>query len=569
MMHLVPNNSDAIFEIKGLRLFFQDGAHREEILRGIDLRVNAGETLGIVGESGSGKSLTALALGGLLPPAARVSCDSFSWNLQKGATLDLKGWQQDKFASLRGKEIAYIFQDPGACLNPVLSCGEQVAEAIRWHGDTDKNRARIEALSWLERVGLPDPERVFRAFPHELSGGQKQRVMIAAALCTRPRLLVADEPTTALDTTVQRHILDLIKALKKELGLAAVFISHDLDIIGEMADRVMVMREGEIAEENSVEGIFTAPKHPYTRTLLDSRPSLRNTPARLPVIPQTDTEPVTPATFNKEIRLPQPGTLLLQVEGLSAGYRLRPNSLFSRAAWLQALDEVGFELNTGETLGIVGESGSGKSTLARVLLGLLPPNQGKIVFQGRDIPGLNRAEWKDLRKSLQIVFQDPFSALNPRQRVGEALLEPLQVHGFAKDIRKCQERVAWLLQKVGLSEHYLGRFPHELSGGQRQRVSIARALVLDPQVLVCDEAVSALDVTVQAMVLNLLKDLQQEFGLSYLFISHDLAAVGFMSDRIMVMKAGMVVETGNAGALLANPQHPYTRALLQAIPQLY
>lgn len=569
MMHSAQNNSDAIFEIKGLHLSFQEGTRREDILKGISLEVRAGETLGIVGESGSGKSLTALALGGLLPTAARVSCDAFLWTLGNKTTADLRSLRRDKFDSLRGKELSYIFQDPGTCLNPVISCGEQVTEAIRWHGKVDQRVARRQALGWLERVGLPDPERIYHAFPHELSGGQKQRVMIAAALCTSPRLLVADEPTTALDTTVQRHILDLIKSLKKELGLAAIFISHDLDIIGEMADRVMVMREGEVVEENTVEGIFSAPKHPYTHTLINSRPSLRKSQVRLPVNLETDIGTASAVSFKREISSPKTGTSLLQVEGLSAGYRLRPSSPFGRASWLQALDEVDFELNTGETLGIVGESGSGKSTLARVLLGLLPPLKGEITFQGKAISGLNRSEWKDLRKALQIVFQDPFSALNPRQRVGEALMEPLRVHGFVKDIRTCQERVAWMLHKVGLSEQYLNRFPHELSGGQRQRVSIARALVLDPQVLICDEAVSALDVTVQALVLNLLKDLQQEFGLSYLFISHDLAAVGFMSDKIMVMKAGMVVESGNAADLLSSPRHPYTQALLQAIPRPY
>lgn len=568
MTHLVRNNAHPIFEIKGLRLFFQEGTHQVEVLKGINLEICAGETVGIVGESGSGKSLTALALGGLFPPAARVSCDMFFWSPEKGVQLDLKSWQQAKFAPLRGKEIAYIFQDPAACLNPVLSCGEQVAEAIRWHANAGKADARHQALTWLERVGLPDPERIYRAFPHELSGGQKQRVMIAAALCTHPRLLVADEPTTALDATVQRHILDLIKTLKIELGLAALFISHDLDIIGEMADRVMVMREGDVVEENSVEGIFSAPKHPYTRTLLDSRPSLRYSPERLTVSMQNGPEAVHPVVF-KEEATPLPDGPLIEVEGLSAGFDLRPQRLFARAGWLQALDEVSFELKAGETLGIVGESGSGKSTLARVLLGLLPPVRGKIAFKGRDILASDRAEWKVLRKSLQIVFQDPFSTLNPRQRVGEALLEPLQVHGFSTDFGTCQKRVVGMLHKVGLSEKYLNRFPHELSGGQRQRVSIARALMLGPQVLVCDEAVSALDVTVQALVLNLLKDLQQEFDLSYLFISHDLAAVSFISDRILVMKAGKVIEAGETKELLTNPSHPYTQALLKAIPRTY
>ncbi len=566
MMPSIPDNSRPVVEIKELRLFFQNGAHKEDVLRGIDLSLYPGETLGIVGESGSGKSLTALALGGLLPPLAEVSCTKFSWFLQNGEILDLQDWRQAKFAPLRGKEIAYIFQDPGTCLNPVLSCGEQVAEAIRQHGRVKNQEARRQALAWLERVMLPEPERIFRAFPHELSGGQKQRVMIAAALCTRPRLLVADEPTTALDTTVQRHILDLIKSLKRELGLTALFISHDLDIIGEMADRVVVLHEGKIAEENSVAGLFQAPKHPYTRTLLDCRPSMRSQVERLPVSPLPESQEVGPSVHVKVGKI-KSETPLLHVEGLSVGYRLRPAGIFKRAGRLQALDKVGFRLHAGETLGIVGESGSGKSTLARVLLGLIPPEEGKILYQEKQLLGADRAEWQKLRKELQIVFQDPFSTLNPRQRVEEALLEPLLVHRYAKDIQVCKERVNGILEKVGLSKKFLHRFPHELSGGQRQRVSIARALVLDPKVLVCDEAVSALDVTVQAMVLNLLKDLQAELGIAYLFISHDLAAVAFMSERIIVMQEGKIVETGITKEILSNPQNTYTRALLAAVPR--
>jgi len=548
------NDQKPLVAVQGLQVFFRNGDTREEVLRGIDLAVYPGETLGIVGESGCGKTLTALALGGLLPPTAEAYCQSFCWQLETGP-VEMKNFRQESFARLRGKELAYIFQDPGTALNPVMTCGSQICEVLVRHGMLRGKAVRDAALEWLDRVGLPEPERIFRSYPHELSGGQKQRVMIASALCSGPRLLIADEPTTSLDTTVQRHILDLLKNLKNELGLSALFISHDLDIIGEMADRVLVMQEGKIVEGKPVCELFNAPTHPYTRSLLTSRPSL-----------PTSSGELMPFSPGRQAAAP---SVLLQVEGLCAGFRIRPRSMFRQATWLQALDGVSFDVCPGETLGIVGESGSGKSTLARVLLGLVPAQTGKMVFQGKEIAGADPSEWQKLRKGLQIIFQDPFTALNPRQRVGEALIEPLMVHQNQFGRAEHEERVLGLLKKVGLSDKFLNRYPHELSGGQRQRVSIARALVLQPRVLVCDEPVTALDVSIQAMVLNLLKNLQQELGLAYLFISHDLATVAYMSERIIVMKAGKIIESGNTRTILARPEHPYTRELLAAVPGRY
>ncbi|MFZ4426361.1 MAG: dipeptide ABC transporter ATP-binding protein [Saprospiraceae bacterium] len=553
-MASLPTDIKPLIAVQGLRVFFQGAGSRDEVLRGIDLAIYPGETLGIVGESGCGKTLTALALGGLLPPAAGVSCQSFSWQLETGA-LDLKNFRQESFARLRGNELAYIFQDPGAALNPVLTCGAQIEETLAHHAGCRGKAARKMALEWLDRVGLPEPERIFRAYPHEVSGGQKQRVMIASALCAGPRLLIADEPTTSLDTTVQRHILDLLKDLKRALGLSALFISHDLGIIGEMADRVLVMQEGSVVEQKPVRQLFYAPEHPYTRALLACRPSLPKVLEALPSLIDSEAGRQTAV-----------GSTLLQAEGLSAGFRVRPRSIFGKADWLQAVDGVSFDLHAGETLGVVGESGSGKSTLARVLLGLVPAQTGKITFEGKEMTGVGPAEWQQLRKGLQLVFQDPFTALNPRQRVGEALIEPLRVHQRDVDRHIHEEMVFDLMKKVGLSDKYLDRYPHELSGGQRQRVGIARALALRPRVLVCDEPVTALDVSVQAMVLDLLKSLQQELGLAYLFISHDLATVAFMSQRIMVMKNGKIIESGSTRNTLVHPVQPYTRELLKAVP---
>lgn len=553
-MASLPNDIKPLIAVQGLRVFFQGAGSRDEVLRGIDLAIYPGETLGIVGESGCGKTLTALALGGLLPPSAGVSCQSFSWQLETGP-LDLKNFRQESFARLRGNEIAYIFQDPGAALNPVLTCGAQIEETLAHHAGCRGKAARKMALEWLDRVGLPEPERIFRSYPHELSGGQKQRVMIASALCPRPRLLIADEPTTSLDTTVQRHILDLLKDLKRELGLSALFISHDLGIIGEMADRVVVMQEGSVVEQKPVRQLFDAPEHPYTRALLACRPSL---PKVLDAPPSL--------VDSEKGRQTAVGSCVLRVEALSAGFRVRPRRIFGKADWLQAVDGVSFDLQAGETLGVVGESGSGKSTLARVLLGLVPAQTGKITFEGKEMTGAGPAEWQQLRKGLQMVFQDPFTALNPRQRVGEALIEPLRVHqrDFARKVH--EENALDLMKKVGLSDKFLNRYPHELSGGQRQRVGIARALALRPKVLICDEPVTALDVSVQAMVLDLLKSLQQELGLAYLFISHDLATVALMSGRIMVMKDGKIIESGSTRDTLADSVQPYTRELLRAVP---
>lgn len=564
MTHPVP-----LLHVEDLRVHFREGERQTDVLHGVSFSLFPGETLGIVGESGSGKTMTALAVSGLLPPGAMSSCRSLRWLSRKNGMLDLGAMRENDFSAIRGGEIGFVFQEPGTCLNPVWPCGEQIAEVLRRHQSLSGAAARNRAMEWIERVKLPDPARIYRAFPHELSGGQKQRVMIAAALCTAPQLLIADEPTTALDATVQLHILRIIRELKAELDIAVLFISHDLNLVGQIADRVMVMRHGQIVEENTAQELFDSPRHEYTRALLHCRPGLGDPPVRLPVaafsgVLEEGAVPVYSTPVLRPRQAQRTDTPALTVENLRVRFPLSRKGVFRPRNWLHALDGIDFSMYEGETLGVVGESGSGKTTLGRTLLGLVFPQEGAVTFQGQELLKAGRQDWQQFRKRLQIIFQDPFAALNPRQRIGEALLEPMRYHGIGTDEPEREARLLKLLDQVGLSRKYLQRFPHELSGGQRQRVSIARAMAVGPSFLICDEAVSSLDVSVQAMVLNLLKDLQNEYRMTYLFISHDLAVVNFMSDRILVMKDGRVVEMGAAAQVLRHPQQDYTRALIAA-----
>jgi ABC-type microcin C transport system duplicated ATPase subunit YejF len=536
-----------LLEINDLQIGFPQQEGAVKALHGISFSLKKGETLGIVGESGSGKSITALSIMGLLPPHAVMASGKIFFQIKQGGPLDLASLEQQDFRHLRGRELAMIFQEPMTSLNPVIRCGEQVAEALRFHQNTPPAAAQQQVISLFEKVKLPEPERMYRSYPHQLSGGQRQRVMIAMALSCNPSLLIADEPTSALDVTVQRSILRLINDLKQEWGGSTLFISHDLGVVAEVADRVLVMEKGLIVEQGGVAEIFAAPKHPYTQRLLENFRQ-RTRKKALPPPAHTASAPA-----------------LLRIENLSTWFPAKRNFFGKTSSYVKAVDGVSLELRKGETLGLVGESGSGKTTLGRSLLHLLPPTAGQVFFKNNNLLQVPDKQWKKLRQDMQIIFQDPYSSLNPRQTVGDALMEPMMVHGLFKTAKERREKVLELLETVGLDASHFWRFPSEFSGGQRQRICIARALALEPAFIVCDECVSSLDVTVQAQVLDLLKDLQEKRGLSYLFISHDLSVVRLMSDRIAVMKDGKIVEMGDAEEVYKNPKSDYTKELLGAV----
>ena len=562
----------------------------------VSFEVGRGEVVAIVGESGSGKSVTSLALLGLLAkPAACVEQGTARFASEKLGEVDLLQLSEAQLQRVRGNDISMIFQEPMTSLNPVLTCGYQVVEALLLHTALTPQEAEIRTIELFAEAQLPRPAQIFKAYPHVISGGQKQRVMIAMAMACRPALLIADEPTTALDVTVQAKILQLIRGLRRDYGTAVLFITHDLGVVAEIADRIIVMYRGKVVEQGTVLDIFTKPQHPYTRGLLACRPRLSIGKARLPVVadfmqvdaagnflarpPAVGEEPLqtafaelrtksdTSKTFPVEQK-PRSTTEkpLLQVEGLRVYFPMR-RGFFSRTTeFVRAVDEVSFTIYPGETVGLVGESGCGKTTLGRALLRLTEPTAGRILFEGTDLAALPAGELRHRRREFQLVFQDPYAALNPMLTVGEAILEPLRVHGVGGSRAEQKARVRELLRTVGLSDDAEQRYPHEFSGGQRQRICIARALALRPKLIVCDESVSALDVSVQAQVLNLLNDLKRELGITYLFITHDLSVARFMSDRLLVMSKGKIVESGPAAEVYAQPQHPYTQQLLAAIP---
>jgi peptide/nickel transport system ATP-binding protein len=540
----------------------------------ISFELLRGSTLGIVGESGSGKSLTALAIMGLIPkPNGKVSNGSICFHTTEGTDFDLLQLPEKEMRYWRGKKIAMIFQEPMTSLNPAYRCGKQVMENILEHEKVSHSEARTRTLDLFREVMLPDPERTFGAYPHQISGGQKQRVMIAMALACNPDILIADEPTTALDVTVQKTILELLGTLQKKHNISLIFISHNLDVIAEIASNVLVMYKGKIVEKGSIEQIFNHPQHPYTQGLLACRPPLGKRPDRLKVIAdfmeatgnESDTF-VTQSERNRQHEKLYSEKPILRAEGINTVFTLKRNLAGRSVKEHKAVSNVSFEVYPGETLGLVGESGCGKTTLGRTLLRLIEPSSGNTIYKDTQVNTLNVTGLRDIRKKLQIIFQDPYSSLNPRITIGEAIIEPMRVHKLHENDNTSKAKVADLLQKVGLDAAHYGRYPHEFSGGQRQRICIARALAVEPEFIICDESVSALDVSVQAQVLNLLNDLKKEFGLTYLFISHDLSVVRYMSDRLMVMKNGEIQEMGDADEVYSNPKSEYTRNLINAIP---
>ena len=530
----------------------------------LSFTIAEGKTLAIVGESGSGKSLTSLALMGLLPKNAAQQGKAVLY--AGGKTYNL--WQaHENWQAIRGRHIGMVFQEPMSALNPVMKVGRQLRESIRAHQQVDKAEARRRAIDWLVQVQLPDPEKIYERYPHQLSGGQKQRVMIAMAMCQHPALLIADEPTTALDVTVQKEVLELMQRLQQQYHTAMIFITHDLALAAEMADEVLVMYKGRMMEYGTAAKVLQSPENPYTKALLACRPAAQEKGKRLPVvsdflqdnsiIPTPDQQPVVPYTASDEV--------LLRVRDLRIWFPETSNLWGRTTRFFKAVENVSFDLQRGEVLGLVGESGCGKSTLSRSLMGLLPVHSGQVAFNGMDLATQDKDAWRRIRKDIQMIFQDPYSSLNPRMTVGDMLKEPMHTHHIvtAKELDK---EAARLLELVQLPATALKRYPHQFSGGQRQRIGIARALALRPQLLICDESVSALDVSVQAQILNLLKDLQSEFRLSYLFISHDLNVVHYISDRVLVMQQGKIVESGPADKILKHPEHPYTRQLVESVP---
>jgi peptide/nickel transport system ATP-binding protein len=567
---------EPLLSIKNLSLDFITESGSVSALKNISLHINKGEVVALVGESGSGKSVTALSILQLLPsPPAKFPRGEILFSENGIAGVNLLKRSRHEMQEIRGNKIAMIFQEPMTSLNPVLTCGEQVMEAILTHKKITKAEAKQQTISWFEKVKLPDPVVMLDRFPHQLSGGQKQRVMIAIAMCCEPSLLICDEPTTALDVTVQKTILQLIKELQQQLNMGVLFITHDLGVVAEIADRAVVMYKGEIVEQNNVKEIFTDPQHPYTKALLACRPVNHDRGKRLPVVADF-LDPVTgisrttinnPELIHREIQGGPTADILLSVKNLSVWFPAK-KSLFGKISnYNKAIDDISFEVYKGETLGLVGESGCGKTTLGRTILRLIEPTSGKIIYNGVDLTAKKRDELRSLRKEVQIVFQDPYSSLNPRITIGSAIAEPMKVHGILPTDKLRKEKVTALLEKVNLNGEHFSRYPHEFSGGQRQRIVIARALALDPSFIICDESVSALDVSVQAQVLNLLNDLKKEFGFTIIFISHDLSVVRYISDRILVMNKGKIEESGQADDIYFKPKSAYTKKLITSIPQ--
>jgi peptide/nickel transport system ATP-binding protein len=579
-----------LLEIIDLHLHFQTDEGTTKALDGISFTLHRGETLGIVGESGSGKSITALSIMQLVERATHSAGEIWYYPKNDAAPINLLQLTEEEMRKYRGGELAMIFQEPMTSLNPVFTCGEQVVEVLLLHQNITAVEARFKTRDMFKKVKLDDPERIYNAYPHQLSGGQKQRVMIAMALCCEPSILIADEPTTALDVTVQKTILELMLELQENSDDALLFISHDLGVIAEIADRVLVMYKGRIVEQGTVEAIFINPQHPYTKGLLACRPPLSYRLKRLPTITDfmtatpnetwyditekvteiatiTDKNIVTTAEQNEYLTTIYTQAPLIEVVDLSMWYPKTTSILGRTTEYVKAVDNVSFEVYPGETLGLVGESGCGKTTLGRAMLRLIEPTAGSVYYEGRNLMEMNTERLKQQRRQLQIIFQDPYTALNPRLMVGSAIFEPLLVHNLYENNTLRKQKVLELLDTVGLPAKYYNRYPHELSGGERQRVCIARALVLNPQFIICDESVSALDVSVQAQVLNLLMDLRKQFKFTYIFISHDLSVVKFMSDRMMVMNKGKIEEIGDADLIYNSPQKEYTQQLISAVPK--
>ncbi|MBM84993.1 MAG: glutathione ABC transporter ATP-binding protein GsiA [Rhodospirillaceae bacterium] len=571
-------DKNRLIEVEDLRVYFPLEDETVKAVEGISWHIDKGETLAVVGESGSGKSVTAMSLMRLTDYAGgKIMSGMVNFQRKNGSILDLAKQSQEVMRDIRGNDISMIFQEPMTSLNPVFTVGMQIAEAIILHQGKTEQEALEIALEMLKLVRIPEPEKQLTQYPHQLSGGMRQRVMIAMALSCRPSLLIADEPTTALDVTIQAQILDLIKLLQRDIGMSVMFITHDMAVVAEVADRVVVMLRGEKVEEGPAMEVFHNPQHPYTKALLSAVPRLgsmtgRTLPAKFANVDvrRAEGDEVKDAETGQTLldikdTVHREAEPLLKVEGLTTRFDIR-KGIFGRATGrIHAVEGVDFALQPGETLALVGESGCGKSTTGRSIIRLTQPSRGSVTFEGRELTKLNAAEMRPYRREMQMIFQDPFASLNPRMTAGSAIAEPMEVHGLAKG-REAQDRVADLLGRVGLEPEHAARYPHEFSGGQRQRLCIARALGLEPKLIIADEAVSALDVSIQAQVINLMMELQEEFGLSYLFISHDMAVVERVSHRVAVMYLGEIVELGMRGQVFEDPRHPYTKKLMAAVP---
>ncbi|MDA9344939.1 ABC transporter ATP-binding protein [Flavobacteriales bacterium] len=579
---------NTLLEFKNLVTEFRTEGTSVKAVKGISFTLNRGETIGIVGESGSGKSVTSLSAMRLIPnPPGEITGGEIIFHQKDGTATDLLKISEEEMRAFRGNDIAMIFQEPMTSLNPVFTCGNQVVEAIMLHQKLNKKQAKELTIKLFEEVQLPDPERIFSTYPHQISGGQKQRVMIAMAMSCQPSVLIADEPTTALDVTVQKTILQLMQKLQTERDMGIMFITHDLGVIAELADKVVVMYKGDIVEQGNVWDIFSNPQHPYTKGLLACRPPLDKRYTFLPTVSdfmKTDEDGkiiennISVEEFTKDLAIPlserenkhkelyskEP---ILQIKNLKTYFPIRNGFFGGISEYVRAVDNITFDVYPGETLGLVGESGCGKTTTGRTIIRLEEPTEGEMIYKGKDIAKMNTKELREFRKEVQIIFQDPYSSLNPRMTIGNAIMEPMQVHSILDNDEQRKKRVEDLLTRVNLDPSHFYRYPHEFSGGQRQRIGIARALAVNPKFIICDESVSALDVSVQAQVLNLLNELKEEFGLTYIFISHDLSVVKYMSDRMVVMQAGQIEEMGDADQIYNQPGTEYTKKLINAIPE--
>jgi peptide/nickel transport system ATP-binding protein len=577
-----------LLEVKNLVTQFKTDDEFIKAVNDISFTLHKGETIGIVGESGSGKSVTSLSIMQLIPnPPGKITGGEIIYHTKDNKTVDLVKTKNDEMRHYRGNEIAMIFQEPMTSLNPVITCGDQVMEVILLHQKVTKREAREKTIKLFEEVQLPNPELMLDRYPHQISGGQKQRVMIAMAMSCNPNILIADEPTTALDVTVQKTILELMKKLQQEHNMGILFITHDLGVIAELADTVVVMYKGKVVEQGPVLDIFSDPKHPYTKSLLACRPPLDKRLKRLPVVSdfmvrnengdiveldKKVSDAVNSVIISSEERKKNHVELyqrdkILELKNVKTWFPLEKTLFGKVLSYTKAVDDVSFDVYEGETLGLVGESGCGKTTLGRTILKLTEAIDGQIFYKRQELLRMKEVDFRAHRKDMQIIFQDPYSSLNPRITVGDAIMEPMKIHNIFPTSKQRRDKVHELLKKVGLDEKYFHRYPHEFSGGQRQRICIARALGLSPKFIICDESVSALDVSVQAQVLNLLNELKEEFKFTYIFISHDLSVVKFMSDRMVVMQEGKVEEMGDPDEIYINPKSEYTRKLIDSIPK--
>ncbi len=550
-----------LLDIENLKISFGNNV----VVKDFSLQLDRSKILGIVGESGSGKSLSVLSILGILPKNATYTFDKLEFD-----KTDLKSYQNKQMQNIRGREISMIFQEPMSSLNPSMTCGDQVAEVLLKHKMCKSNLVRQNVISLFKKVKLPEPKTTFGKYPHQISGGQKQRVMIAMAIACKPKLLIADEPTTALDVSVQKDIMILLKQIQLETEMSIIFISHDLALVKNIADEITVMYRGKIIEHQTTSEIFNHPKEQYTKALMAARPQPNKRLKRLPSIKDFMSQSFTEVIETRKEREKYHEQLyntkpILEVDNLEKSFKINA-SLFKTTAYFKAINKVGFKVFQGEKLGIVGESGCGKTTLGHIVSGLIKADTGSVKYNQRDITKLSKKQLKDIKKDIQIIFQDPYSSLNPRQTIGKAIAEPMLVHNIETKSQQRKQEVFELLESVGLSKNHYDRYPHEFSGGQRQRIGIARCLALKPKVIICDESVSALDISVQAQVLNLLEDLKIKYNLTYIFISHDLSVVRQFSDRILVMKNGKIVEVGESDELYNNPKKDYTKKLLESIP---